>query len=143
MSPCSRMCVCVSISPGTHVERERSTTSAPAGTAATMSLIFPSSTTTTTVFVFAVDVCAIQHPAVATTKQIAAILRIMISSKGWPLLVFFIFILGIFRGFQCSGHHLERSRALLFEFGMRQWLARQHLVAHGGVVYEDRPHGCG
>jgi len=70
--------------------------------------------------VFALDVCALQHPAVATTKQITAILRITISSKDSPLLIFFILILGIFRGFQCSGHHLERSRALLFEFGGRR-----------------------
>src|SRR5208283_3232830 len=161
MSPCSRMCVCVSISPGRHVECERSITSASAGTVAPTSLIFPSSTTITTFLrrasprpskrfphfkasVFAGDacVCAQQHPAAATTKQIAAILRIMISSnsKDSPLFIYFIF--GGVRGFHGSGHHLKRSRALLFEFGMRQRLAGQHLIAHGGVVHEDRLNRC-
>src|SRR5580658_1544045 len=48
------------------------------------------------------------------------------------LLVFFgIFLLDLNR----AGHHiLERCLALLFEFRTRQCLARQHLIAHGGVV---------
>src|SRR5271157_632005 len=146
MSPCSRMCVCVSIKPGRQVERERSITSAPVGTDAATSLIFPSSTTITAFFrsesprpsnkfphckatVFAADVCAptIKDAAVATTQPIAAILRIMIFSNGaTPLLIVFVFIFRFFHGFYHSRHHLERGVALLFEFGMRQRLSRQH-----------------
>ena len=38
-----------------------------------------------------------------------------------------------------SGHRVvQRLALLLVEFGMRQRLARHHLIAHGGVVNEDR-----
>src|SRR5215467_3594997 len=50
MSPCNRTCVCVSINPGKHVSRERSTTSAPVGAAAATSLILSPSITTKTFF---------------------------------------------------------------------------------------------
>ena len=35
---------------------------------------------------------------------------------------------------------LQRRLALLFQFRMRQRLARQHLVAHGGVIHKDGFH---
>src|ERR1700751_4021616 len=50
MSPCNKMCVCVSINPGRQVSRERSITSALSGTAVPTLVIFSPSITTTTFF---------------------------------------------------------------------------------------------
>jgi len=42
-----------------------------------------------------------------------------------------------------SWHHvLERLGALLLEFRVGHWFARQHLIPHGGVVDEDRFNEC-
>jgi hypothetical protein len=45
----------------------------------------------------------------------------------------------LFRRFNSSGKDSgKRLHLLLAELGMRQRLAREHLVAHGGVVNENR-----
>src|SRR5215471_9602074 len=61
---------------------------------------------------------------------------------GAPRILLRIWLHVFFRGFLRSWHCiLQRSFALVFEFGMRKRLTRQHLIAHGSVVDEDRFYG--